>query len=1491
MTDEERRASSFPIVGVGASAGGLAAFTRLLEHFPVDTGIALVLIQHLDPTHESRLGDLLSRVTKLPVTEATSGTRVSPDHVYVIPPNSNLAISGGVLRITPREGRGQHLPLDFFLRSLAKDQGAGAIGVILSGTGSDGTLGLAEIKAAGGITFAQDKDSAKFDGMPSSALASGAVDFVLPPDQIARELARVGRHPYVAPVRLALPGPVEAKDDGSFRKILTMLRVAFAVDFTHYRETTIMRRTMRRMALQDKDTLADYAKLLADDRAELDALYQDILISVTSFFRDPEMFEVLKTRVFPEILRNKPPRTPIRIWAAGCSTGQEAYSLAMVLLEFLDDKPNPPAIQIFATDLSDAVSLGRARTGLYPNNIEAEVSQERLRRFFTREEDGYRISKSIRDLCVFAKQNIAADPPFSRLDLISCRNVLIYLAPPLQRKVIPTFHYALNPAGFLMLGSSETVGAFGDLFTLIDKTHKVYERKPMAFRQYPHFTTGLSSVATVGEQEEGIRPAPTPGELQREADRIVLAEYAPAGVLVDGSFEILQFRGRTSPFLEPAPGTASLNLLRMVREGLGMELRGALAEAKRDNTIVLRKGVRTRDTGSRLDVDLKVVPIKQKGMAEVCFLVLFVESRSDPTMPDQSEDVRTPRRPGLGSWFRGLLTSSRGSATRRVGPSERDDMALAELRRELAAAREEQQSITEEQEAANEELKSANEEILSSNEELQSTNEELETAKEELQSVNEELTTVNEQLQIRNAELNRLNDDLANLLSSGNVPMILVGVDLRIRRFTAAAARVLGMIPTDVGRPIGDLRPPVEVVDLETVIENVIETVQVVEREVRDRDGRWYLLRLHPYRTSDNKIDGAVIVLFDVDVAKTAQVLLKESSDYTRAIVQTVREPLLILEADLRVKSANQAFYDCLKVTPAETEGRFIYDLGDGQWDIPPLRSLLEAVLTRYASFENFEVTHEFFRIGPRVMLLNARALVHDNGATRLILLAFQDVTERRRAEAGLMASELRYRRLFESARDGILMLDPDSRKIIDVNQFMMELLDYSRDEFLGKELWEIGLLSDEHASQAAFAELRGKGYLRYDGLPLETKRGEPREVEVVSNLYWENGHQVIQCNIRDVSERKRAEKLLRLSEERYQAIVSQVTAGIAQTDFTGRFILVNQRYCEIVGYSQEELCRMRMHDLTHPDDLAHNLVLFESLANGGPDFVVEKRYLHKNGYFVWVNNSVSTIRDHSGQSRGLVAVVIDITKQKIAEESLMSADRRKNEFLAILAHELRNPLAAVRGAVGLLKLEGQSANELAWVRDLIDRQTDLLIRLTDDLLDVSRISTGKIHLRPEPLEIGTLLARAVESVHPLIDAKRHRLVVTPPDEPIQVHGDAVRLEQVLTNLLTNAAKYTNNEGLITVTCARDQGSVVITVRDTGIGIPADMIASIFGLFTQVDTSLGRAQGGLGIGLTLVKQLVEMHGGTVTATSPGEGLGSEFTIRLPTIASEQASGE
>jgi two-component system CheB/CheR fusion protein len=1032
----------FVVVGVGASAGGLEALSDLLANLPENTGMAFVVVQHLDPQHETMLSTLLSRVTHLPVLEATQDLAVCPDHVYVIPKNTTMTIVRGVLQLEPRGGTSRpHLPIDLFLKSLARDRQVAAIGVILSGTGSDGTLGIEELKAAGGITFAQDDASAKYPGMPQSAVRSGCIDRVLPPDQIARELARISQNPYVAPDQAAAAGGESgAGDDVHFKTILGILRAAFRVDFSAYRETTVRRRILRRMVLHTKDNLAEYIQHLQRDRAETEALYQDILINVTSFFRETEAFDVLQESVFPEILETKNPDTPIRIWVPGWSTGQEAYSLAMALVEFLERQVVRPPIQIFATDLSETVSLVKAREGVYPDNIAAEVSPERLRRFFTREQETYRVINSIRDMCVFAKQNVAADPPFSRLDLISCRNVLIYLTPALQKRVIPTFHYALNSSGFLMLGTSETVGSFANLFGVVDPKSRIYFKKATGLRQYRHFHG--RDVLTGEPADVDLVPLSTGlGDWQHAADSVVLKEYAPAGVLVNDDLDILQFRGQTGDYLAPPPGEPSHNLLKMAREGLLLELRSALNECRQGNAPVRRAGVQIRGQGVTHEIDLRVLPVKLPGSSEHCFLVLFEEPGHEPAAASgSSAEVTGPGRPArwLPRWLRRPFPRETAAAGGAGMPAPPDEREVARLQQELAAMREYLQSVIEQQDAVNEELKSANEEILSSNEELRSTNEEMETAKEELQSINEELVTVNEQLQNRNLELSRVSDDMTNLLGSANVPMVAVGVDLRIRWFTPAAGKLLSLLPADVGRQINDFKMVSDLHELDVLITEVIDSVQTEEREVRDRDGHWYLLRIRPYRTAEYKIDGAVVVLADIDEAKHAQLRLQESGAYAQSIVDTVRDPLLILTDDLRVKSANQSFYQIFRVEPEETEDRFVYDLGRGQWDVPPLRRLLEEVLPGDRAFEQFEIEHEFPGIGHRVMLLNARRMRPRDGAARLILLAFQDVTERR-AEAALLESAERFHFLAESMP--LVIFTAQSSGVVDFfNRHLIEL-------------------------------------------------------------------------------------------------------------------------------------------------------------------------------------------------------------------------------------------------------------------------------------------------------------------------------------------------------------------------------------------------------------------------------------------------------------------
>src|SRR5712692_7096451 len=807
---------TFPIVGIGASAGGLEAFSQLLKELPADTGMAFVLVQHLDPKHESQLPEVLSRTTAMPVLAITDRLRVEPDHVYVIPPNADMTIGGGVFALTPRAKVDHYRPIDHFFNSLAQEQEGRALGVVLSGTGSDGTLGLRAIKAEGGITFVQDAKSAKHSGMPQSAAA--VADFVLPPAGIARELARISGHAYV---NQALPSPTGAgppEEGADVSAVLRVLRTATGVDFAQYKPASIRRRIARRMLLGKIDDLATYAGYLRQTPHEAQALYDDILIKVTEFFRDPEGFEALRLRVFPSLVKGRDADEPIRIWVPGCATGEEAYSLVICLLEFLGETDSHLPIQMFATDLS-AAAVTRARAGTFSASIENDVSADRLRRFFVRTDGRYRVSKAIRDVCVFAQQDLTRDPPFSKLDLISCSNVLIYLNAALQERLLPILHYALKPTGFLKLGPSETVGRFTNLFSAVDKKHRIYARKPGPSGHLGFgLTVGDRIAAPAGEKqkEEGWSAA----AIEKEADRLILGRYAPAGVVVNADMEIVQFRGKTGPYLEATPGAASLDLFKMAREGLSSALRQAVQRAAKSGGPLKAEGLRVKTNGGTREVSLEVIPM---GSAERVkgrhHLILFFEEGVGGVPP----------------------VPARGRAPKLRPAGER--------RAEELAAAQRLQAISEEHEAALEELRAATEEAQSSNEELQSTNEELETSKEELQATNEELTTVNDELNNRNVEMSQVSNDLGNLLTSTHVPIIMVGADLRIRRMTPVTERALNLAPGDVGRPIGHLRLSVEVPDLEALLREVIETLTVQEREVEARDGRWYSVRVRPYRT------------------------------------------------------------------------------------------------------------------------------------------------------------------------------------------------------------------------------------------------------------------------------------------------------------------------------------------------------------------------------------------------------------------------------------------------------------------------------------------------------------------------------------------------------------------------------------------------------------------------------------------------------------------
>jgi len=1066
--------------------------------------MAFVLVQHLDPKRESMLREILARSTPMPVREVRNGMTVERNSVYVVPATGDIGLIDGSFQVVARKRvGGREMPIDAFFRSLAESYMGLAIGVVLSGTLSDGALGLRAIKAEGGVTFAQEEGSAKFPDMPRAAIAAGSVDFVFPPEKIAQELARIGKHPYARStvVAAAEQGVAHGSDH---QRILSILRSTTGVDFSHYRQTTVKRRISRRMALRKVDSVKKYVELLRREPSEIHGLYEDILITVTGFFRDPEVFQSLKSLVFPALLKERGLNNPVRIWIPGCATGEEVYSIAICLFEALRDLDVNPSIQIFATDVSDT-AIDKARTGIYLENALVDVSPERLKRFFVKSENGWQISKTIRDVCVFARQNVIADPPFSNLDMISCRNLLIYLEPILQKRVLPLFHYALKSNGFLVLGSAETITGFGELFDPLDRNHRVFVKRAGSPRQIVDFTRHRMD-AEVQEPEAPAAASPIAGplDLQREADRLVLGRYGPPGVLINDAFEILQFRGRTGPYLEAASGAASLNVLKMAREGLLVELRAAVLNARKTGRSYRREGIQVREDRHFREVNLEVVPVEGRGMP-AHYLILFEESPAKAHTPHAVRPVRSGRR-----------VASSG-----------DHETIVKLEQELTSTKDYLQSIIEEHEAANEELKSANEEILSSNEELQSTNEELETAKEELQSTNEELTTVNEEMQNRNVELTQVNNDLVNLLSGTSLAVVMLGPDGRIRRFTTAARKLFHLIESDVGRKISDIKHRLQVGDLNELVAEVVANVSSKEREIQDDSGNWYLMHIRPYRTLDNRIEGAVIVFFDIDPLKRTLDQANRARSYAEALVETVREALVVLDGKLRVRTANEPFYRIFRATPLQTEGKSFFDLWNWENANPGLRNRLDGAASSEEPIEALELELELggYR---KNFVLNARRVNLPGEGHPLLLLAIEDATERKQAEQELRDSESRYRRIFETAREGIWLLDASTGEILDVNPYLVEMLGTSREELLGKKPWRIGILEDPDRMRASFANLRREGFAADPDLVMRDRSGDLMHIEAISSVYELDGRQIVQSNLRDITDRTRMQDQLR---------------------------------------------------------------------------------------------------------------------------------------------------------------------------------------------------------------------------------------------------------------------------------------------------------------------------------------------------------------------------
>ena len=1208
--------SQFPVVGIGASAGGLEAVKAFLKALPAKSGMAYVFVQHLSPTHESILSEILQKVTPFPVQQIIDNVHLEPDNLYIIPENKVLTAIDGVLKITPLdEQHKKSNTIDFFFSSLGIVHQSYAVGIVLSGALSDGTAGLQIIKSYGGLTFAQDEGSAAFDSMPKSAVRAGVVDFVLPPEKIAEHLIAINIPFHTNYSKSEVSDTLPQQDSEIFKQILTVLRVRRGVDFTYYKQSTLKRRIIRRMALVKIETPLNYLSFLRENKSEQDALYNDMLISVTNFFRDPQSFHVLCNTIFPYLVASKGADEALRIWIAGCATGEEAYSMAICLQEQLGDKAAALKIQIFATDISET-AIAKARTGVYrPAELEG-ISTSRLQQFFTKTDGNYQITKLIRDMCVFANHNLLKDPPFSKIDLVSCRNVLIYLEPVLQKRALTSFNYSLNENGYLLLGKSETIGANTELFAVFNNSEKIYQRKGPLGRFIKVNSQGREQ--TFREIDRNTQKESGDKDIFKMADEAMLVNFMPSAVLINEKFDIIQFRGSIETWLIPPTGKPSYNILRMAREGLAFELRNMLHLAKKTSLPIRKFNIFFKINDLQHFVNVQV--LRLTNMLEHNYLVVFQSASSTGIQP-------------------GMFDTGAASDNVNYNASE---LRIEHLERELIQTRADMRVVSEEQESANEELQSANEELLSGSEELQSLNEELETSKEELQSTNEEILIVN--------------------------------------------------------------------------------------RELIDRNDQLINARL-----------------------------------YTEGIVNIIRDPLIILDKDLRVKRATGGFYNKFKTSEKETEGRYIYELGNEQWNIPRLKELLESILPKKKAFEDFELTYAFPFIGERTIYLNARQINNANGE-QLILLAIEDITDKRKVEAGLAEAE---RLLVESK----------------------ERLKFAVDS-AGIGTWDYNPQTKE--------------------------------------LIWDK-----RC--------KEIFGLAHLNDEAVNAFIAMI----------------------------------------HPDDLikVENKIDETLIKKSRSEFNLEFRTKPIHEKIRWLKAKGRLYFDEKDVAIRFIGTILDNTPQKLIDDTTKELLIKKDEFISIASHELKTPITSLKIALQIIERTTSKHDDmkpaLSFVRKAI-RQVDKIIELIKDLLDVTKIQSGKLELNKSNFLLKELIDECFEELQ---DSSIGHKLILEGDASCEIFADRNRIEQVLINLISNAIKYSPKAGKVITKVTRLNKGVKIAITDFGIGIPKEKLHLIFDRFYRVDETSHKFAG-LGLGLYISSEIVIQHNSSIKIESE-EGEGSTFWFILP----------
>jgi PAS domain S-box-containing protein len=1423
----------FPVVGIGASAGGLEAMTEFITAMPPDSGMAFVFVQHLPPERESMIADILSHKTRMRVRQVEEGMHLEPDHVYVIRPGHVLTLRDGRFHLGEQLGRrAANRPVDDFFKSLAEEQRERAICVILSGMGSNGSAGAQAVKAVGGLSVAQDPDTAQFPSMPRHLIDQGYADFILKPSDMPEVLLQYAGHPYSRESRRGAAEQVK-RDENHIREVLAILRTRTRQDFTGYKKPTVRRRIQRRMGLTRLTDMGDYARLLRQSPSEVQSLADDLLIHVTGFFRDREAWDAMRNRVIAPLVARREPESEVRAWVTACSSGEEAYTLAMLLVEEAERAGKPLGIKVFATDTADR-PLHHARAGIYPGGIESEIEPERLEKFFEKEDGVYRIKQYLRECVVFAPQNVLADPPFSRLDIVSCRNLLIYLEPDVQHRVLSLLHFGLREGGALFLGSSETVGGAEELYELVDKRARIYRRVgPTRHGRVefpvPHAIRGAAGAGGGAEPTADARDRPVGGRpsIAMLTQRTLLEQHVRAAVTVDRDFRVLYFHGNTRPFLEQPPGEPTRDLMLLAREALRGSVRVAVHRCAADQAAVTVP-----------DGWVEVAPGRAARVAVTASPIVT----DNPTLPDYFV-ISFDQFDELG------VGGSRGA--------DGDGDAEGELRR----VQDELQTTIEELQTSNEELKASNEEITSINEELQSSNEELETSKEEMQSLNEELTTVNAQLQAKMEELQNASDDLSALLHSTSIPVLFLDTAMRIRKFTPSSRDMIELLPGDVGRPLSDLRLKVEDPGLEADARSVLDRLVPVERDVSTADGRHFVRRVLPYRTADNRIAGIVVTFVDVTARHNAERESVQAREFAEKIVETLHEPLLVLTPDLTVRSANPAFYRDFKVTADATIGRRIYDLGNGQWDIPALRTALEGVLPTDKAFNDYEVRHEFQGLGRRVMLLNGRRLDH----LQLILLGIRDVTDQHNAEAALRGSEERFRTLVQNLHDyAILMTDPDGF-VTDWSEGAERVTGFTAQEAIGAHVSILytpeQVAAGEPGRELAEAATTG----RAEREDWRVRKGGERfwANEVVTAVRGAGGGVVAFAKItRDLGNRNWMEAALRESEERFRLIVDNVSDyAIITTDPRGVVTSWNPGAERIFGYAAGEIVGRNGRDLFTPEDrrTGEDERELETARRDGR--ASDDRWqMRKGGERFWASGVTTAVRDAAGNLSGFVKILRDDTPRKHFEERL----KADNETLERRVAERTGALASHQGQLRSLVAELGRA-ELRQRRLLATELHDNLAQLLavckmrasaveaaappdsqlradaatvkDGLQEAITYTRGVMaELRPDVLDSHDLTA-ALEWAAERMGRHGLKVEVLDDGKPKPLHEELLGfLFQAVRELLWNVVKHARTTEAV-VRIERPDGSVRITVEDRGRGFdpskrPAPTEEGGFGLFS-----------------------------------------------------------